>query len=57
MIEYQYKLGMWIPRYTWCEDCRRLDHKSLVAHMNGCPYEKGDCMYPRECPECTGEEE
>ena len=24
-----------------------------------CPYEKGDCMYPRECPVCSnmGEEE
>ena len=22
-----------------------------------CPYQKGECMYPRECPDCGGEEE
>ena len=22
-----------------------------------CPYEKGDCMYPRECKDCNGDEE
>ena len=51
---------------AWCKDCTSLDRQSLMNHLYGCPiekkftcpYQKGECMYPNECPDCSqGEEE
>lgn len=31
--------------------------KGIGGRMMKCLYERGECMYPRECPDCSEEEE